>query len=121
MALPYRGLAAPVCYNFLARYIVHQDYTRSMDYGGRIARIADTERLGQAVRELRRKQNMTQAELAAAAGVPRGRISEIESANRGTSVATVLEVLSVLDYEVDLCPAPPTGDLAAYAESFAGP
>ncbi len=92
-----------------------------MDYEGRITRITETERLGQAVRELRRNQNMTQAELAAAAGVPRGRISEIESAGRGTSVATVLEVLSVLGYEVDLCPAPPTGDLAAYAESFAGP
>ena len=92
-----------------------------MDYEGRITRIVDTELLGQAVRELRRNQNMTQAELAAAAGVPRGRISEIESASKGTSVATVLEVLAILGYEVDLCPAPPTGDLAAYVESFAGP
>ncbi|MCY4433823.1 MAG: helix-turn-helix domain-containing protein [bacterium] len=93
-----------------------------MDYEGRITRIADTERLGQAVRELRRSQKMTQAELAAAAGAPRGRISEIESEGKGgTSVATVLAVLSALGYEIDLCPAPPTGDLAAYAESFAGP
>ena len=91
-----------------------------MDYEGRITRIADTERLGKAVRELRRSKKMTQVELAADAGVPRGRISEIESAGRGTSVATVLAVLAALGYEIDLCPAPPTGDLAAYAESFAG-
>ena len=91
-----------------------------MDYEGRITRITDTERLGQAVRELRRSKKMTQVDLAADAGVPRGRISEIESAGKGTSVATGLAVLSALGYEMDLCPAPPTGDLAAYAESFAG-
>ena len=93
-----------------------------MDYEGRITRITDTERLGRAVRELRRSQKMTQADLAAAAGVPRGRVSEIESSGKGgTSITTVLAVFSALGYEMDLCPAPPTGDLAAYAESFAGP
>ena len=92
-----------------------------VDHEGRIARIVDAERLGDAVRELRRAQKMTQADLAAAAGVPRGRISEIEGASRCTSTATVLAVLSALGYEIDLCPAPPTGRLAAYAASFAGP
>ena len=75
-----------------------------MDYEGRITRISDTEQLGQAIRKLRRNQNMTQADLAAVAGVPRGRISEIESAGRGTSIATVLSVLSVLGYEVGPVP-----------------
>ena len=92
-----------------------------MDHGGRIARIANAERLGEAVRELRRAQKMTQADLAAAAGVPRGRISEIERATRGTSTATMLAVLATLGYEIDLCPAPPAGRLAAYAASFVGP
>ena len=92
-----------------------------MDYEGRVTRIVDPKHFGQAVREIRRSKKMTQAELAAAAGVPRGRISEIEEAARGTSIATVLAVLAALGYEVDLCPAPPTGQLAAYAASFAGP
>ena len=100
---------------------MQESYTVGVDYEGRITRIADPERLGQAVRELRRSKKMTQADLAAVAGVPRGRVSEIESAGKGTSIATVLAVLCALGYEMDLCPAPPTGDLAAYAESFVGP
>ncbi len=118
--VPAAGPTNPT-YNPVARYVVRHSYTVGVDHEGRIARIVDAERLGDAVRELRRAQKMTQADLAAAAGVPRGRISEIEGASRGTSTATVLAVLSALGYEIDLCPAPPTGRLAAYAASFAGP
>ena len=92
-----------------------------VDYEGRVTRVGDAAQLGQAVRELRRSRGLTQAELGAAAGAPRGCVSDIERAARGTAAASVLAVLAALGYELDLCPRPPAGALGEYAESFAGP
>ncbi len=54
--------------------------------------IFSTKALGEALRAERRAQRMTQATLAAAAGLPRQRISEIE---RGENVTAIL-LLKVL-------------------------
>lgn len=108
-------------YNSVAQHIVHQGYTVGVDYEGRVTRIADVGQLGRAVRELRRSQGLTQTELAAAAGVSRGCVSDIERAVRGAGAASVLAVLAALGYELDICPRPPAGGLSEYAESFAGP
>lgn len=58
--------------------------------------------LGLVVRAARRAQGMTQAELAARAGVTREWIVGLEKGNRGAEVGRVLQVLSTLRLGVDV-------------------
>ena len=92
-----------------------------MDHEGRIKEITSEVDLGKAIRELRRSRGMTQQELARYAGVSRGCISGLELAAHGTSTSSLMSVLGVLGYELDLHPQPGESDLNDYVASFSGP
>ena len=64
-------------------------------------------RIGRALRSARRDAALTQAELAAAAGVSREAVSVLENGQRGTRVATLNAVLFQLGYELAFVPRPP--------------
>ncbi len=53
------------------------------------------------VTEARRKQKLTQAELAKRAGITQQQLSRIEN-GRNFNIATLLRLLDVLDLEIDL-------------------
>ena len=78
--------------------------------------------LGSAVRQARRDAGLTQAELAAQAGVSRPWLSQLENGKRSVEVGKVLAVLAALDLYMDIGRAqqqrrPGTEDvLADYAE-----
>ena len=65
--------------------------------------IATTPRaLGQAIRALRRRQGMTQAELAEACVLRQATVSAAENGAPGTRVGTLFRILAVLGREVVL-------------------
>ena len=69
-------------------------------------------RLGAAIRLLRQRRRLTQAELGARAGVSDSTISRIERGHvRSLTVATIQEVAGALDIRVDLVPRWRSGDL----------
>lgn len=69
--------------------------------------------LGLVVREARRAQKLTQAELAARAGVTREWIIGLERGKRGAEVGRVFQVLAALKLNVDV----PTGMSAVPPEN----
>ena len=67
--------------------------------------------IGRAIREERKKRRMTQREIAAAAGIARATLSQIENGSiREIGIRKVLRVLDCLDLELATRPrgAPPT-------------
>jgi transcriptional regulator with XRE-family HTH domain len=56
-----------------------------------------TEKLGSRIRQLRRKQNLSQEELAIKAKIDLTSVNEIESGNRNPSVRTVHKIAIALD------------------------
>lgn len=66
--------------------------------------------LGAALRRARQDRGLSQAELAARAGVGRPWLSEVESGKRTAEVGRVLLVVSALDLAVALVAAPEPAD-----------
>jgi predicted transcriptional regulator len=66
------------------------------------SRVADRRDLGRLVRERRRAWSLTQADLAAAAGVGRGVLQKLETGRGDVTVSGVLAILSALSLDVDL-------------------
>jgi len=56
--------------------------------------------LGKKVRELRKKQNLSQEQLGYEAGVPNKQISRIERGEVNTGISTILAIARVLDIPV---------------------
>ena len=66
--------------------------------------------IGAAIRRARRDRGLSQAELAARAGVGRPWLSEVESGKRTAEIGRILLVVSALDLAVALLPVPEPGD-----------
>jgi transcriptional regulator with XRE-family HTH domain len=66
------------------------------------SRVTDRRELGRLVRERRRARSLTQADLAAAAGVGRGVLQKLETGRGEVTVTGVLAILSALSLDVDL-------------------
>ena len=66
--------------------------------------------LGAAIRRERQERGLSQADLAALAGVGRPWLSEVESGKRTAEIGRVLLVVSALDLAVALLPAPEPAD-----------
>ena len=66
------------------------------------SRVTDRRDLGRLVRERRRAWSLTQADLAAAAGVGRGVLQKLETGRGDVTVSGVLAILSALSLDVDL-------------------
>ena len=66
--------------------------------------------LGAAIRRARRDRGLSQAELAARAGVGRPWLSEMEGGKRTAEIGRILLVVSALDLAVTLVPAPGPAD-----------
>lgn len=67
--------------------------------------------LGNAIRQTRKRQKLTQSRLAMAAGIGRSTLSQIENgAIQDIGIRKILRVLDFLDLELDVRPrgAPPT-------------
>lgn len=74
--------------------------------------------LGATIRAARRERGLSQAELAAAAGVGRPWLSELEGGKRTAEVGLVLAVIGALDLELTLASTPPPSmDLDAILRS----
>jgi HTH-type transcriptional regulator/antitoxin HipB len=71
--------------------------------------LATTRELGAAIRRARQDRGLSQAELAARAGVGRPWLSDMESGKRTAEIGRVLLVVSALDLTVALLPAPEPG------------
>ena len=56
--------------------------------------------LGKKVRELRKKQKISQSQLAYEAGIPRMQVSRIERGEINTSISTIIAIARVLDVHV---------------------
>jgi transcriptional regulator with XRE-family HTH domain len=71
-------------------------------------------RLGKSVQAMRKRQRLTQEQLAERAGVGRTTLHKLENGHPGLAIASVLEVLQVLDPEMvdrvlDVIDADPLG------------
>ncbi|RRU07470.1 helix-turn-helix domain-containing protein [Stenotrophomonas sp. 278] len=62
--------------------------------------LAATHRLGAHVQAMRKRQRLTQEQLAERAGVGRTTLHKLEAGHPGVAIASVLEVLQVLDPEM---------------------
>jgi HTH-type transcriptional regulator/antitoxin HipB len=71
---------------------------------GRAYRVYGARTLGPAIRELRHARDLSQAELAAKAGVHRTYLSNLEQGNFSEQVRRLFEVFSALEVEVTLTP-----------------
>ena len=69
-------------------------------------RVKTAKDLGNLVHDRRKALGMTQAELAARAGVSRLWVNQVESGHGGAALAKVLQLLSALDMTVNLELAP---------------
>ena len=58
--------------------------------------------IGEKIKELRKKQNLTQAELGALIGVQKSHISKVEAATNNATLATVLKIFKALNQKVSL-------------------
>jgi len=93
--------------------------TRSSIDGVRLRHPAD---IGQAIRAERTAQNMTQAELAAKAGVSRRWLSEIEKGHPTAELGLVLAVFRRLGFDLTAARRPrPAFDADAALRSLADP
>lgn len=72
----------------------------------RLRRIRRPHEVGAALRAAREGLGLTQAEVAAAAGVSRKWLSEAEGGKAAVSLGLVLGVLDALGYEVEFVPKP---------------
>jgi len=63
-----------------------------------------TKDLGQALRAARKVKGLTQAELAARAGVWQRTVSNIETGASGAKVDTIFDLLAALDLELRIVP-----------------
>lgn len=68
----------------------------------RIART--TKDLGQTLRAARKAKGLTQAELAARAGIWQRTVSNIETSASGAKVDTIFDLLAALDLELHILP-----------------
>ncbi|MGP8161619.1 MAG: helix-turn-helix domain-containing protein [Candidatus Dormibacteria bacterium] len=73
--------------------------------------MADRGELGRLVRERRRVRQLTQADLAAAAGVGRGVLQKLETGRGGVNVDGVLAILSALSLDVHVVDREMGGDV----------
>lgn len=71
--------------------------------------IQTTRAFGFAVRRARKDQGLSQAELAARAGVGRPWLSELETGKRTAELGRALSVLSALDLAITFVPSPTEG------------
>ena len=74
--------------------------------------------VGAALRAARERLGLTQAEVAATAGVSRKWLSEAESGKAAVSLGLVLGVLDALGYEVEFVPKPDDFDLEAHLDNL---
>ena len=74
--------------------------------------IQTTRAFGSAVRRARNDQGLSQAELAARAGVGRPWLSELETGKRTAELGRALSVLSALDLAITFVPSPTEGGSA---------
>ena len=72
--------------------------------------IQTTLAFGSAVRRACKAQGLSQADLAARAGVSRPWLSELETGKRTAELGRALLVLSALDLAITLVPTPTIGD-----------
>ena len=63
-----------------------------------------TKDLGHVLRQARKAQNLTQADLAARAGVWQRTVSNIETSASGAKVDTIFDLLAALDLELRIVP-----------------
>jgi HTH-type transcriptional regulator/antitoxin HipB len=63
-----------------------------------------TKDLGQALRAARKAKGLTQAELAARAGIWQRTVSNIETGTSGAKVDTIFDLLAALDLELRIVP-----------------
>ena len=63
-----------------------------------------TKDLGNALRQARKAQNLTQADLAARAGIWQRTVSNIETSASGAKVETIFDLLAALDLELHIVP-----------------
>lgn len=63
-----------------------------------------TKDLGNVLRQARKAQNMTQAELASRAGIWQRTVSNIETSASGAKVDTIFDLLAALDLELHIVP-----------------
>lgn len=83
--------------------------------------IRTSKAFGAAVRRARKEQGLSQAELAARAGVGRPWLSELETGKRTAELGRALSVVSALDLAVVFTPAPvPDGSTVDLAKIIAG-
>lgn len=66
--------------------------------------ITDWTKLGGLLRDARRTQGLTQAELAARAGVARSWLARVEAGHRGAELEPMLRLLAALDLSLTLRP-----------------
>lgn len=74
--------------------------------------------MGGAIKSLRNARSLTQAQLAAKAGVSRKWLSEFENGKDTVELGLFLRLLKGLDYRIELHPSAPEFDLDAYLERF---
>ena len=63
-----------------------------------------TKDIGNVLRQARKAQNLTQAELASRAGIWQRTISNIETSASGAKVDTIFDLLAALDLELHVVP-----------------
>ena len=63
-----------------------------------------TKDLGNVLRQARKARNLTQADLAARAGIWQRTISNIETSASGAKVDTIFDLLAALDLELHIVP-----------------
>jgi HTH-type transcriptional regulator/antitoxin HipB len=63
-----------------------------------------TKDLGNALRQARKAQSLTQADLAARAGIWQRTVSTIETSASGAKVDTIFDLLAALDLEMHIVP-----------------
>jgi transcriptional regulator with XRE-family HTH domain len=67
-----------------------------------MASISNARQLGAAVRAARKRQNLSQAALAAEAGVSRAWLARFETGHPGASIEQIFRVLRALGVSIDL-------------------
>ncbi len=61
----------------------------------------DIEKCGKRIKELRRSRGITQEQLADSIGISQKTIAGIETGNKGTTIDTMLAIVSVLETSLD--------------------
>ena len=78
--------------------------------------------LGAALRDIRRQQGLSQAELAARAGTSRRWVCDTENGKMPLGIKLMCQLIYQLGYQIELVPAPtPEVDLDAHIRALAEP